>query len=566
MLTKLTGDTVRVFPIIAVDTEDDSNGTVTLIDFCYEEKGVIQHYTTKALDDARSFIYKKRKQSIFVAHNLEYDIINLFRDANYKHIRQMTYTSRLIAAKLTGLPHRWIDSFNFFPGTLKKMGETIGLEKGKLDPLSIDYVQMDTLILYTFMVMFQKSINEMDIELGSTIGKIAMTAFRKHHLDRTYLPYNEEDSVTSYFGGRCELFWKGEIEGDIRNADVNSMYPDSMRKNFPDTNTMGKIYDLDTEFGFADVTIHIPGNTFVPVLPVRLSGLTFPTGRIRGCWTLHEIRRAIEKGATLEKFHGGTGTNVSVRPFDSYIDTYYALRLASDTEFNKTKYKLLLNCLYGKFSQRNAYVECRNQIMTDEEEIEKEAKLVRVYGHLYFYEIPLLEPPPSANYAWGTYITAYSRIKLEGLLQEAHENSTLLYCDTDSVLYKHTGKDLNFDFHKSKLGALKEDKFVYANFVMPKGYLLKDVEGKWKVACKGVPLPHDFDKGLIGTQENPQVRFMDGEKVFIQKPIRLRSSFASKTKANVWSDISKQSHQIYTRRQVTGVGPTQPIDLSAIYR
>src|ERR1035437_6914710 len=197
MLTKLIGDNVRVFPIIAVDTEDDSNGTVTLIDFCFEDKGEITHFTTKSLDEAREFIYRKRKQSIFVAHNLEYDIINLFRDANYKHIRQMTYTSRLISAKMVGLSHRWIDSFNFFPGTLKKMGETVGLEKGKLDPNSIDYVQMDTLILYTFMVMFQAKINDMDIELGSTIGKIAMSAFRKHHLAREYLPYNEEDSVSS---------------------------------------------------------------------------------------------------------------------------------------------------------------------------------------------------------------------------------------------------------------------------------------------------------------------------------------------------------------------------------
>jgi hypothetical protein len=203
--------------------------------------------------------------------------------------------------------------------------------------------------------------------------------------------------------------------------------------------------------------------------------------------------------------------------------------------------------------------------MTDEEEFEKEAKLVRVYGHLYFYEIPLLEPPPSANYAWGTYITAYSRLKLEGLLQEAHEKSDLLYCDTDSVLYRHIGTDLNFDFHKTRLGALKEDKYKYANFVMPKGYLLQDDENKWKVACKGVPLPRDFDMCLLGTVENPQVRFMEGEKVFIQKPVRLRSSFASHTKANVWSDISKQSHQIYTRRKVDGVGPTKPIDLSAIY-
>jgi hypothetical protein len=565
MITKLTGDSVRVFPIIAVDTEDDSNGNVTLIDFCFDSGKGIEHFTTPSLEEAHKFIYLKRKQCVFVAHNLEYDIINLFRDSNYKHIRQLTYTSRLIAAKLVNLNHRFIDSFNFFPGTLKKMGETVGLTKGILDPNSIEYVQMDTLILYTFMIMFQKTVNALDLELGSTIGKLAMNAFRKHHLSREYLPYNEQDSIDSYFGGRCELFWKGEIEGDIRYADVNSMYPTAMCKNMPDTNCMGTITDLDCIYGFANVTVNVPHDTFVPVLPVRMSGLMFPTGRIRGTWTLHEIRRAIEKGATIEKFHSGSGTNVSCKPFNSYVDSFYAKRLSGESDFIKTFYKLVLNNLYGKFSQRNSYVECRNRIMSDEEENEKESRLIRVYGNLYFYECPLLEPPISANYAWGTYITAYSRLILERLLTESHEHSDLLYCDTDSVLYRHTGKDLDFDFHQTRLGALKEERFKFANFCMPKGYMLKGYDDEWKVACKGVPLPREFDKSKTGTLENPQVRFMSGEKVFVQKPLRLRSSFASSSKANVWKDMSKQSHQLYTRREVRGIGPTFPRDLSDIF-
>ena len=45
---------------------------------------------------------------------------------------------------------------------------------------------------------------------------------------------------------------------------------------------------------------------------------------------------------------------------------------------------------------------------------------------MYFYEIPLLDPPITANYAWGTYITAYSRLHLESLLEKAHQNADLL--------------------------------------------------------------------------------------------------------------------------------------------
>lgn len=561
MLTKIVGDSTRTFPIIAVDTEDDSHGKVTLIDFCYRNKeGEIEHFTTKDLNQARSFIYLKRQQSIFTAHNLEYDIINLFRDVNYKHIRQMTYTSRLISAKLINLNHRFIDSFNFFPGTLKKMGETIGLTKGKLDPESIEYVQMDTLILFTFMEEFQKTINDMGLELGSTIGKLAMNAFRKFYLKRDFIPYNEKDSVDSYFGGRCELFWKGEVSGDIRYADVNSMYPYVMKKDFPDTNTIAPINSIDTEFGFANVTITIPEDNFVPTLPVRMGGLCFPTGKITGTWTLHEIRRALERGAILNEFHYGNGTNVGCRPFDDYVNNFYTKRLQSESKFMSTLYKLLLNNLYGKFSQRNSYVECRNKIMYEDEEDEKQARLVRVYGHLYFYEIPLLEPPPTANYAWGTYITSYARLLWEELAQEAHSKAILLYGDTDSILYRHTGTDLNYNFNQTELGALKEDRFKFANFVMPKGYLLQSEDDSWKVACKGVPLPRDFDKSKIGTLENPQVRFMEGQKVFVQKPNRFRSSIANNTLANDWQDITKQSRAIYQRRKVLGIGPTLPIN------
>lgn len=566
MLTPLHDNKVNTYPIIAFDTEDNSAGTVTLIDFCWKESGVIKHFTTKKLEAAIQFIYSRKSKSIFVAHNLEYDIINIFRDFNYKQIKRLTYTGRLISGKLEKLPHIFIDSYNFFPGSLAKMGEVVGIKKGKMDVESIEYVQGDTEILFAFMDMLQAKINrECNLEIGATIGKLAMGIFRKHYLKRDFTPFNEEIAVKSYYGGRCELFWKGEIEGDIRYVDVNSMYPDAMKNRFPDTDTIIPVDSIDYEFGFADCTVHVSEDMFLPPLPARSdSGLCFPVGKFRGCWTFHELKYAMSLGVELVELHEAYGTDIGCEPFNNFVDVNYELRLSSTTDFNTTFYKLVLNNLYGKFSQRNPHVECRNKEMPLWEEEKTGAILIRVLGELYFYEFPMSEPPVTANFAWGTYITSYARIKWHKIASECHRVGTILYGDTDSVLYLHKGVDPDIELHPTKLGALKEERYKFANFVMPKGYILQTLEGKWKVACKGVPLPREFDKEKVGTMDNPQLQFLLGGETTVKKPVRLRESLVTGELANNWRDVEKHSISIYKRRKVVGIGPTQPRTLQEL--
>jgi len=560
MLTKLTGNDIVSFPICAFDTEDNSKGGVLQLDFCRRINGKLVHDTFTSVTEAIEFIYSLKEKHLFVAHNLEYDIINLTRDVNYWPIKRMTYTARLISAKLKGTSHLFVDSFNYYAGSLADMGKVVGIEKKKMDLSNTEYVETDTEILFVFMEQFQERVNtELGLTISPTIGKMALQTFRRNFLDRDYIPFNDDICRAGYYGGRCEMFHKGEQYGKIKYADINSMYPDQMRNEFPDTDTITEIFDIDTTFGISEVTIKIPESLHIGPLPYRTDKLIYPVGTIRGTWTNHEIRNALEYGCEIIEYHNGQGTDIGVPVFRKFVEHYYGKRQEAKDDFLKTFYKLLLNSSYGKYFQHNDYVECRDQQMGRKEEAFLDAKLQKVLGPLYFYEVPMQEPPRTANYIWGCYVTSYARIKLYKILTEVHKNAKLLYCDTDSAIYLELpGMEPNLDLDQKRLGALKVEDYNYANFIMAKGYILRDKEG-YKTVCKGVPQPRELEKNKIYSEENPRYNFLLHGKASFDKPVKLRESASTGETPNYWREVSKEMRTIYERRNVYSNGETSPI-------
>lgn len=530
------------------------------MDFCRRVGGKLVHNTYYNVSDALDFIYSLKEKHLFVAHNLEYDIINLTRDVNYYPIKRMTYTARLISAKFKDSPHLFIDSMNYYADSLAKMGEVVGVEKLKMDLSSDEYVHRDTEILYLFVEGFQEKVNaELGLSLSPTIGKMALQAFRRNFLDRDYIPFNDEICSNAYYGGRCELFNKGEVNGQINYVDINSMYPSVMLKEYPDTNTIRPIYDIDTTFGVSKVTIQIPKSLYVGPLPYRDDKLIYPVGTITGTWTNHEIRHALDRGCKILKFHDGMGTDSGVKPFKEFVEYYYDKRLNHKNEFEKVFYKLLLNSSYGKYFQHNDYVECRSEQMSVKEQKFTGAKLQKLLGPLWFYEMPMREPPPTANYIWGCYVTSYARINLEEILTEVHHNGTLLYCDTDSCIYLADKRTPKLWMDEKKLGALKLEEYEYANFVMAKGYILRDKKGQYKTVCKGVPQPREIAKDKIYSEENPRYNFLLDGKASFDKPVKMRESASTGELPNLWREVRKEMRTIYDRRKVHTDGTTEPI-------
>jgi hypothetical protein len=284
-------------------------------------------------------------------------------------------------------------------------------------------------------------------------------------------------------------------------------------------------------------------------------------------------------GATVLETHYSLGTDSGIDPFTKYVDHFYAKRKASKNDFEKTFYKLFLNNLYGRLSQHNPRIEARTAEMDEDEKEELQARLVKRLGYFWIYEIPLIEPPDTACWLWGAYVTSYARITLhKGLIAVEKAGGQLIYCDTDSIFWAGPDKPKGLELNPDKLGAWKVEQFESGEFIIPKGYILRGYPEKVtektlqkhpklkigddyteiKIACKGVPMPKALSLEEIETESNPAWRFLKMGEATTKRPHRLRAALARDLVPGAWGDYKKSRKTGYTRRTSEGFGPTKP--------
>lgn len=555
-------DKVLKYNIWAFDTENEKDGRVTIVNF-YNGKDHFTFYPQKqGFRVIHNWIYKKldKRNVLFVAHNLEYDIVNLFRESKFKLINEMLYAgTRLITCNLKEHKAKFLDSFNFFAGSLKKMGEVVGIEKGDFEEARLSekentlYCRSDCEILWEFMNRFQNKVNNEDgLTLPATIGRISLDSFRKNYLKEPLVTYNSIECLKAYAGGRVECFHVGSVEGDIEFADVKSMYPTQMTGAFPDCGTLEEgVSPLDTEFGISECTIHVPASKFyIGPLWVKHKGkLTFPVGTLRGFWTFHEIRTALEYGASLKAIHWSIGTNIAINDlFKDFILDNYKRRQKSDSAFDNTYYKLKMNNGYGKLVQHNDSTLLSVGVIDSEKCEKQNLKLKDSIGPFYKYSREIKEPPKFACFLWGAHITAYARDYLyRGLMAIYEAGHTPLYCDTDSIAYIRNNKSNPLKLG-SELGEWELDKYVKAQIFTLKGYIFEDKNGKQKIASKGV-------------KNHLALDFFSGEEVTIEKPMKLKEALKRGILPNLWTEHKKQKVSEYDKRIIKENGKTLPINI-----
>jgi len=491
----------------------------------------------------------------------------------------MIYASRLLKVTLLGTRSFFLNSLSFFPGSLEKMGKLIGHHKLPGDAFSKKYVIRDAEIPQRFMVDFQKRLHALGVNLGVSIGQIAMSAYRANFMPEKEIgTFNDNLCLKAYYGGRVEMFYKGGVK-DLHVVDIKSSYPDVMRNKFyPDTSLISESTIHTHEFGVGEFTIFVP-KMFLPPLPFRhlKSGrLYFPTGTITGHWTYAEVRLALSVGCSIIKEAPGFGTNASISPFTHFVDHFWEEREAAQKagkEFDSFYLKLLMNNLYGKFAQHkdlNVMTRTRwTQKRLEKEEGAEEGHI----GPFFNYTIPRKKPPATANYMWGCYITSYARISLYEKMQKVMEaGGQLVYCDTDSVMFTRDTKGLDIG---NSLGQLSHEFYDLGIFRQSKGYLLcnhlssilatKEKEFHIvKVACKGVPQhsAHDFIMQGVAFFRKP-FRLKEGLVRTHAKANKNAIDISSKLGVNVWDDVKKQMNGIYIKRSIN-MGVTQPIDVEDI--
>lgn len=569
MLVPIRRAALKGYKIIAFDTEDNSKGTPLWADFYDGEK----HYTfnlrlPEQAENARRFFYGYSR-TLFVAHNLEYDIINLFRTNNYAHLESMIYSARLIRAKLKRSTNLLYDTFNWYSVGLDRVALSVGKKKmdftGAIEAMEegdFKYLYNDTEIVWEFTRRFQNLNLQHKTPMRATIARMAIDTFCTR-LPRTVTTFCNPTALKAYYGGRNEVFILKNIKGDIRAIDRNSSYPAEMAfRDYPESSTMRPSKIDNAKFGYGLFTIKVPEDVKYPALPFRheTKGLIFPTGEFTGWFIYDEVRKAIEQGATIVKELDGFGTNHACRPFADFILDMYSKREEANSAFEKLYYKQFMNSLSGKFCQHLPVSIFQKNIPSIKELKNKDISRKQ----MGFYEIKDMEdkPSPHSNYIWGIYITAYARLRLleaiEAVEKAGHD---VIYCDTDSVFYlKKTNRKTGIEYG-TYLGKWKEEKYVNAKINTIKMYELDTgLQNEFgepikKIVCKGIPSYAASD-------------FLFKGKAIIEKPVKFRESFSNTLLANAWHEVERINNAIYHKREVDKKGFSKPFaiyNMEAIY-
>ena len=308
-----------------------------------------------------------------------------------------------------------------------------------------------------------------------------------------------------------------------------------MRNNkFPNPSTLffkrnPKPHCLDYE-GTSNVTLL--SNLEFPLLPKYQGKLIFPNGKWKGSYTNNVLRYFQSQGGKILKIHStwcGVESDYYLR---EYVNVIYAWRkeyIKRKDKFGDKICKLLLNALYGKFSQGGEKT---------------------FYNHdIERFETIKGLPPVFSNNIWSAIVTSGGHEIMHG-----HFDDHTFYSDTDSLLttrkYK-TGKNL---------GDLKlEGQHAVAMILLPKVYYLRGEDEVIRV--KGFPKKFYAPDGQVF---NPQLEVLKSKEKTTQfsKPNKMRESMLRGLKVNEWTIRSRSIRAEYDKRIILKDGKTEPIFLS----
>jgi hypothetical protein len=353
----------------------------------------------------------------------------------------------------------------------------------------------------------------------------------------------------AYYGGRVEAFRMGEVEG-VNAYDVNSLYPwvQSLAP-FPHPNKLkllfapppaGRWWNWE---GTALATVEVPED-YIPALPYRYKGrLFFPTGRLRGLWTIGELREAITSGVKFISVEWVFGSEITFNPFERFVEELFSKRAEylAHNDVRANLVKLILNSLYGRFGLNpEGGLESLVPIdeHTDFEKLEGFTS-IEIAGELVARgPVQSLVYPAYVNTLFASQITGLARAHLTAGLRAQGERS--VYCDTDSILTVGelaTGEGL---------GAWRlEMERGRADLLGPKEYALYP-EGKDPIyKVKGIP---EYERAnYLATG---QARFF--------RAVSIRESLGGGVKPSAWVEVTKSRGEVLPKRVPLGGWELRP--------
>lgn len=411
----------------------------------------------------------ERQRLYLVAHNVTFD----FKVTNgFKQLRRRGYKlTKLINA---GTRNIWqfqkgkktviiLDNMNFFSSSLDALGASIGIPKLEMPSMDAPFDQWETYCKRDVEVMIKAwevwreflTVNDLG-NFAKTLASQSFNAYRHRFMPEEIWIHTNDAAVQlereAYHGGRTEAFFIGKLPKEkYYYLDVNSMYPSVMRDDVYPTKLIGvkgkmtipQLVDhLKTHAVIARVEIDTPENVFSTVYDNRL---IFPTGRYITSLTTKELEYAlshnyIKRVLSASIYERG-------RIFSEYVDFFYTKRLEYKASGNPAfAYccKLLLNCLYGKFGQRQEVFEKVAEVEDEVNKIWSEYDMT-VKKYVNYRQINGIVEKSQGHIegfnsfvAIAAHVTANARMKLWDYMQKIGKEN-VYYCDTDSIFTNRTG-------------------------------------------------------------------------------------------------------------------------------
>lgn len=449
-----------------------------------------------------------------IAHNIHFDLqvsgfYRWFREWGWRvkfiYDNGLTYILKIVMEKTT---ITLLSSTNYYQTSLKALGDLIGLPKLDVDFSTssneelVRYCSRDVEIVqrameYYYQFLQVNSLGGFALSLSGQSLRAFRSQFLKHDI---YLHDNDrvdELERQSYYGGRCEAFHLGKMEGDgFITLDVNSMYPHVMLAyKYPtkllthyEDNNLKHLKSCLTKYC---VIAHVLVKTKTPRYPKRhKKRLTFPVGAFDTYLTTNSLIDAFERKEILYVFEYTVYWAEKI--FDKYVTSLYALRKNYREENNlimSKLCKLLLNSLYGKWAQRIGV-----QTFTYNQQTKNyyREQILDLNRNRYVINYELLNTriretdqikAPTSFFAIAAHVTDNARrILMSGFDAVGWEN--VLYCDTDSMkIETATYPKIASQTSETALGSWKNEGETNNLEIMGCKMYLDDTQRK----LKGVP-------------------------------------------------------------------------------
>ena len=366
----------------------------------------------------------------------------------------------------------FINTGNYFSGTLAKLAETFGIpakidfdfKKGTFLE-AIPYCIRDVYICQMAMEGFRKLLTDNDLgTMKSTIASQAFTTFCYKFLqeDKPIFIHDNEQATQlerlSYHGGRTENFKRGTFHGEHFKEDVNSMYPSVMaEERFPTklltywkTSTVENLKQVIKQGKGVVATVKIHESNTNPHTAFQdTTKLIFPGGTFTVTLCTPELIPLLRDNKVLSV--GAVSIYKMAYIFTEYVNYFYEKRnvaKANGDDMLSAMFKLFLNALYGKFGQKSdSWVLDKNPKIPgnpDDFEIsdtyDQEGNFIQTtkrLGGSVFYHEPATESF-NAFCAIASHVTSYARAKLARCMDIVGREN-LFYCDTDSLFVNKIG-------------------------------------------------------------------------------------------------------------------------------